>query len=231
MFERFTDRARRVVVLAQEEARLLKHGYIGTEHLLLGLVAEEDGIAAAALGRSGVELDAARAEVVELMGAGERPPSGHIPFTPSAKKALQQSLREAICLNHKHISTEHLLLGLLGYTDDAGTEVLRRLGVDFDALRADVVRLIEESPPPMVPKPRQSTPAFTRAMRRAAALAGDGDTGSHHLLLALLTDEQSIAFRILTDLGVSGDQVEALAAGADPTGTSDEVKLDPTAGD
>lgn len=230
MFERFTDRARRAVVLSQEQARLLNHNYIGTEHLLLGLSAEDQAhsLAATALNRAGAGLDAVRAQVVEFVGEGGAPPSGHIPFTPGAKRALEGSLREAIRLDHNHIGTEHLLLGLLiSPSDEPGIKVLRRLDVNLDDLRAEVLRLIAESPRPTVPKPRRMTPAVSQAIRRASALAGDGDTGSHHLLLALLADEQSIAFRILADLGVSGEQVEALAAGADPARTSDEVPGDP----
>ena len=113
MFERFTDRARRVVVLAQEEARLLNHNYIGTEHILLGLIHEGEGVAARALESLGINLDGVRHEVVEIIGQGEQAPSGHIPFTPRAKKVLELSLREALQLGHNYIGTEHILLGLI----------------------------------------------------------------------------------------------------------------------
>src|SRR5829696_3245407 len=113
MFERFTDRARRVVVLAQEEARLLDHNYIGTEHILLGLVHEGGGVAAQALTQLGVSLEAVRDQVKEIIGRGAEAPTGHIPFTPRAKKVLELSLREALELGHNYIGTEHILLGLL----------------------------------------------------------------------------------------------------------------------
>jgi len=113
MFERFTDRARRVVVLAQEEARLLNHNYIGTEHLLLGLIREGDGVAAEALESLGISLDAVRQQVEEIIGQGQQAPSGHIPFTPRAKKVLELSLREATQLGQDHIGAEHILLGLV----------------------------------------------------------------------------------------------------------------------
>ena len=111
MFERFTDRARRVVVLAQEEARLLNHSYIGTEHILLGLIHEGEGVAAKALESLGISLEAVRSQVEEIIGQGGSSPSGHIPFTPRAKKVLELSLREALQLGHNYIGTEHILLG------------------------------------------------------------------------------------------------------------------------
>jgi len=113
MFERFTDRARRVVVLAQEEARMLNHNYIGTEHILLGLIHEGEGVAAKALESLGISLDAVREQVQEIIGQGQQAPSGHIPFTPRAKKVLELSLREALQLGHNYIGTEHILLGLI----------------------------------------------------------------------------------------------------------------------
>jgi ATP-dependent Clp protease ATP-binding subunit ClpC len=113
MFERFTDRARRVVVLAQDEARLLNHNYIGTEHILLGLIHENEGVGAKALEALGVTLDAVREQVRDIIGEGNQTPSGHIPFTPRAKKVLELSLREALQLGHNYIGTEHILLGLI----------------------------------------------------------------------------------------------------------------------
>ena len=113
MFERFTDRARRVVVLAQEEARMLNHNYIGTEHILLGLIHEGEGVAAKGLESLGISLEAVRSQVEEIIGQGQQAPSGHIPFTPRAKKVLELSLREALQLGHNYIGTEHILLGLI----------------------------------------------------------------------------------------------------------------------
>nr|BFE80305.1 hypothetical protein GCM10020093_029060 [Planobispora longispora] len=128
MFERFTDRARRVVVLAQEEARRLKHDYIGTEHLLLGLIGEEDGIAARALQSFEISLEDVRRDVEEIIGQGSTTPSDHIPFTPRAKKVLELSLREALHLHHDYIGTEHILLGLVREEEGVAAQVLTRQG-------------------------------------------------------------------------------------------------------
>ena len=128
MFERFTDRARRVVVLAQEEARMLNHNYIGTEHLLLGLIHEGEGVAAKALDSMGITLTGAREQVQDIIGPGQQAPSGHIPFTPRAKKVLELSLREALQLGHNYIGTEHILLALLEFENGDG--VLSGLGID-----------------------------------------------------------------------------------------------------
>ena len=124
MFERFTDRARRVVVLAQEEARLLNHNYIGTEHILLGLIHEGEGVAAKALESLGISLEAVRSQVEEIIGQGGSSPSGHIPFTPRAKKVLELSLREALQLGHNYIGTEHILLGLIREGEGVAAQVL-----------------------------------------------------------------------------------------------------------
>ncbi len=113
MFERFTDRARRVVILAQDEARAMNHNYVGTEHILLGLIHEGEGIAAKALGQLGISLEGARTQVEEIIGKGTQAPAGHIPFTARAKRVLELSLREALQLNHPYIGTEHILLGVL----------------------------------------------------------------------------------------------------------------------
>ena len=142
MFERFTDRARRVVVLAQEEARRLDHNYIGTEHLLLGLIREADGVAAKALESLGIGLDAVRQQVEEIIGQGQQAPSGHIPFTPRAKKVLELSLREALQLGHNYIGTEHILLGLIREADGVAAQVLVRLGADLNRVRQQVIQLL-----------------------------------------------------------------------------------------
>ena len=131
MFERFTDRARRVVVLAQEEARLLNHNYIGTEHILLGLIHEGEGVAAKALESLGISLEGVRGQVEELIGQGGSSPSGHIPFTPRAKKVLELSLREALQLGHNYIGTEHILLGLIREGEGVAAQVLVKLGADL----------------------------------------------------------------------------------------------------
>jgi ATP-dependent Clp protease ATP-binding subunit ClpA len=142
MFERFTDRARRVVVLAQAEARLLQHDYIGTEHILLGLIQEGDGVAAQALDALGVELETVRSEIVATIGEGSTVPTGHIPFTPRAKKVLELSLREALQLGHDYIGTEHLLLGLLREGEGVAAQVLQKLGVTLGVARQEVVGLL-----------------------------------------------------------------------------------------
>ena len=140
MFERFTDRARRVVVLAQEEARMLNHNYIGTEHILLGLIHEGEGVAAKALESLGISLDAVRQQVEEIIGQGQQAPSGHIPFTPRAKKVLELSLREALQLGHNYIGTEHILLGLIREGDGVAVQVLVRLGADLNQVRQQVLQ-------------------------------------------------------------------------------------------
>ncbi|MGI8708415.1 MAG: ATP-dependent Clp protease ATP-binding subunit [Actinomycetota bacterium] len=142
MFERFTDRARRVVVLAQEEARLLNHNYIGTEHILLGLIHEGEGVAAKALESLGISLDKVRQQVEEIIGAGQSPPSGHIPFTPLAKKVLELSLREALQLGHNYIGTEHILLGLIREGEGVAAQVLVKLGADLGRVRQQVIQLL-----------------------------------------------------------------------------------------
>ncbi|HEY5981647.1 MAG TPA: ATP-dependent Clp protease ATP-binding subunit [Microlunatus sp.] len=142
MFERFTDRARRVVVLAQEEARMLNHNYIGTEHILLGLIHEGEGVAAKALESLGISLEAVRQKVEEIIGHGQQSPSGHIPFTPRAKKVLELSLREALQINHSYIGTEHILLGLIREGEGVAAQVLVKLGADLNRVRNQVLQLL-----------------------------------------------------------------------------------------
>src|ERR1700754_4628953 len=142
MFERVTDRARRVVVLAQEEARMLNHNYIGTEHILLGLIHEGEGVAAKALEAPGISLEAVRQQVEEIIGQGQQAPSGHIPFTPRAKKVLELSLREALQLGHNYIGTEHILLGLIREGEGVAAQVLVKLGADLNRVRQQVIQLL-----------------------------------------------------------------------------------------
>lgn len=142
MFERFTDRARRVVVLAQEEARMLNHNYIGTEHILLGLIHEGEGVAAKALESLSISLDGVREQVQEIIGQGQQAPSGHIPFTPRAKKVLELSLREALQLGHNYIGTEHILLGLIREGEGVAAQVLVKLGADLNRVRQQVIQLL-----------------------------------------------------------------------------------------
>jgi ATP-dependent Clp protease ATP-binding subunit ClpC len=142
MFERFTDRARRVVVLAQEEARMLNHNYIGTEHILLGLIHEGEGVAAKALESMNISLEAVRNQVTEIIGRGQTAPAGHIPFTPRAKKVLELSLREALQLGHNYIGTEHILLGLIREGEGVAAQVLQKLGADLNRVRQQVIQLL-----------------------------------------------------------------------------------------
>jgi ATP-dependent Clp protease ATP-binding subunit ClpA len=142
MFERFTDRARRVVVLAQEEARMLEHDYIGTEHLLLALIHEGEGVAAKALRALDVDLDTLRREVEALVGRGQQPSKGHIPFTPRAKKVLELSLRESVQLGHDYIGTEHLLLGIVREGEGPAAQVLQQRGIELNSVRQEVIRLL-----------------------------------------------------------------------------------------
>src|SRR5216110_1395861 len=142
MFERFTDRARRVVVLAQEEARMLNHNYIGTEHILLGLIHEGEGVAAKALEGLGISLEGVRQQVEEIIGQGQQAPSGHMPFTPRAKKVLELSLREALQLGHNYIGTEHILLGLIREGEGVAAQVLVKLGADLSRVRQQVIQLL-----------------------------------------------------------------------------------------
>jgi ATP-dependent Clp protease ATP-binding subunit ClpA len=143
MFERFTDRARRVVVLAQEEARMLNHNYIGTEHILLGLIHEGEGVAAKALESLGISLDAVRGQVEEIIGQGQAAPTGHFPFTPRAKKVLELSLREAKQLYSRHIGTEHILLGLIREGEGVAAQVLQKLGADLNQISQQVMLVLK----------------------------------------------------------------------------------------
>ena len=146
MFERFTDRARRVVVLAQEEARHLNHNYIGTEHLLAGLLAEGEGLASKVLEPTGLTRDGVRTQIEERIGLGQREQHGHIPFTPRAKQVIELSLREALQLGHNYIGTEHLLLGLIRVSEGLGFDILRQSGVELDAIRLRVIELAADRP-------------------------------------------------------------------------------------
>jgi ATP-dependent Clp protease ATP-binding subunit ClpA len=143
MFERFTERARRVVALAQEEARMLSHTYIGTEHILLGLLREGHGVAARALESPGISVEAVRQQIVELIGRGQQVPSGHIPFTPRAKMVLALSLREALQFGHEDIGAEHILLGLIRDGDGVAVQVLANLGADLNRTRQQVIQLLQ----------------------------------------------------------------------------------------
>jgi ATP-dependent Clp protease ATP-binding subunit ClpA len=258
MFERFTNRARHVVVLAQEEARLLNHNYIGTEHILLGLLGEPESVAGKVLRGFGLTRDRAREEVTTKVGRGKKAPSGHIPFTPRAKKTLELSLREAIAMGHNYIGTEHILLGLIREGDGVAAQILREHG-DLPAIRAAAVEAAtaadeagtgggEESEETNavlrwlhqrlgrrtavgVPFRRdvlnvepatRGTPAAEAALEQAARIAGPLPVGSHHLLLAALSDPRSAASAALASLGVDLDELRVKLRTAQIAGTSDE---------
>ena len=176
MFERFTDRARRVVVLAQEEARLLNHNYIGTEHILLGLIHEGEGVAAKALESLGISLEAVRNQVQEIIGQGGSSPSGHIPFTPRAKKVLELSLREALQLGHNYIGTEHILLGLIREGEGVAAQVLVKLGADLSRVRQQVIKSLSGYGGPA--GEHASGPSRERAGAVTGGSGGDSASGS-----------------------------------------------------
>ena len=242
MFERFTNRARHAVVLAQEEARRLQHNYIGTEHVLLGLLGEPDGLAYRALAGVGMSLEAARNEVTAIVGTGTASLSGHIPFTPRAKKTLELALREALQLHHNYIGTEHILLGLIREGEGVAAQVLKQ-HADLTAIRAAVLDLLPTAAaeaararrwlrrPTAAPGEAgaqaeqtvmSTTPAADTTLSEAARLAGSRPVGSHHLLLAALADPDTAAARALVALGVDLDQAKQTLRSADITGTSDE---------
>ncbi len=171
MFERFTDRARRVVVLAQEEARGLNHNYIGTEHILLGLIHEGEGVAAKALEDLGIGLDSVREQVVDIIGQGQQAPSGHIPFTPRAKKVLELSLREALQLGHNYIGTEHILLGLIREGEGVAAQVLQKLGADLPKVRQTVIQLLSGGA-------SEERPAASSGSGSGSSSSGRGESSS-----------------------------------------------------
>jgi len=236
MFERFTDRARRAVVSAQEEARRLQHNYIGTEHVLLGLLAVQGGVAFKVLDRFGMSQEGVREEVVALIGRGSTPLSGHIPFTPRAKKTLELSLREALDLNHNYIGTEHILLGLIREGEGVAAQIIKGHGADLDSVRRAVVAMLHAyssqrpgqrglgglSGAAGEAEDRPATPAAQASVSGAVRLAGTRPVGSHHLLAAALDDPDSAAARTLVSLGVDLDQAREALRTVDVTGTSDE---------
>src|SRR6266568_3714117 len=234
MFERFTNHARHVVVLAQEEARRLNHNYIGTEHVLLGLLGEPGGVAFRALESFGMSLEGTREEVKAMAGTGNSTVSGHIPFTPRAKKTLELALREALQLHHDYIGTEHILLGVMRDGDGAGAQVLKQHSADLMPIRMAVLDLLStvpteatrgrrwlrrrsaadpgEAPEPGEPAELRTTPAADTSLSEAARLAGSQPVGSHHLLLAALGDPDTAAARALAALGLTGQPRQARPA-------------------
>jgi ATP-dependent Clp protease ATP-binding subunit ClpA len=242
MFERFTNRARQAVVVAQDEARRLRHNYIGTEHILLGLLGDPDGLACRILAATGMSPESTREEVAAIVGTGTKAPSGHIPFTPRAKKTLELALREALQLRHNYIGTEHILLGLIREGEGVAAEVLKQ-HAPLTAIRRQVLELVPAGsaestrgrrwlrrraaagpgePGTPAEQSLNATPAADNTLSEAARLAGSQPVGSHHLLLAALTDPDTAAARALAALGVDLHQAKEALRGTDITGTSDE---------
>jgi len=192
MFERFTDRARRVVVLAQEEARGLNHNYIGTEHILLGLIHEGEGVAAQVLEALSISLEAVRSQVREIIGEGQTPPAGHIPFTPRAKKTLELSLREALQLKHNYIGTEHILLRLIREGEGVAAQVLEKLGADLLRTRQAVLEVLSgrsSAPTIETTEVAERLARVEEVERRAAEVAAEFESDQvepeHHWIAAL----------------------------------------------
>jgi ATP-dependent Clp protease ATP-binding subunit ClpA len=204
MLERFTEQARRVVVLAEEEARMLGHNWIGTEHILLGLIREGDGVADEVLESLGISLEAVRVQVVEIIGPVQQVPSEVIPFTPRSKKVLELSLRESLHLGHDYIGTEHILLGLIREGDGVAAQVLVKLGADLNRVRHQVIQLIAgQQPQPVRLPPREGVPA-PEARARLAAI--EGRLAAIEVLLAAV--EQRVGIRPdTTDLDEQIDRV------------------------
>jgi ATP-dependent Clp protease ATP-binding subunit ClpC len=218
MFERFTGESRQVVVLAQELARDLTHHHIGTEHLLLALLAQESSPVRRGLVGLGVVPEEVRAAVLEAVPRKKTPPPGHIPFTPRAKKVLELSLREALNRKDEHIGPEHLLLGLLAEGEGVAAQILVREG-----RTADRIRQAAAPPSRTAPVPRR-TPAAEEVLTRAEQLAAGAPLGSHHLLEALALTDTSAAGRVLAGLGITG---EALSAGIDAVDITDTADTTP----
>jgi ATP-dependent Clp protease ATP-binding subunit ClpA len=206
MFERFSGQARHVVVSAQEEARELDHNYIGTEHLLLGLLTS-DSLASVSLNTLGYTRDDVQAKVVATVGRGKASPGGHIPFTPRAKKVLELSLREALQLKHNYIGTEHILLGILREGEGMAAQILADKH-PLDRIRSEVLTQIE-SPTAHQAHGAGRTPAAHDVLALAAELAGEGPVGSHHILEAILQQPDSAASKVLSEAGIDLDKLAA----------------------
>ena len=219
MFERFSDNARQAVVLAQVECRRLNHRSIGTEHLLLGLLGMPDSSAGRALGRLGLSQESARAEVEQLVGRGERPPTGHVPFTPRAKKVLELSLREALKLKHNYIGSAHILLAIVREGEGVAAQTLRlRLG-GLDKMREAALTEIRGGS--QRPAATARTPAAEEVLRLAEQLAAGAPVGSHHLLEALARSHRSMAAQVLAGLGIDPENIAARLDTIDLESTSD----------
>ena len=223
MFERFTDRARRVLVLAQDEAKALEHNFLGTEHVLLGLIKEGEGVGAKALQELGTDYAALRAKVTAVITPGAPgTASAAPPFTPRAKKVLELALAEALELGHNYIGTEHVLLGLIREGEGVAAQVLVAENLALSKVRTKVIELLagyQQQHNPMGLR----TPAATKLQDRAKATAGVNPIGSQHYLLALLEDPNCLAARVLSSLGVTLDAAAARIRDIGVAGTTDEV--------
>ncbi|MFB7333044.1 Clp protease N-terminal domain-containing protein [Streptomyces adustus] len=220
-FERFTVKARKVVVTAQEEARRLKHSHIDTEHILLGLLDVPDGLAAKVLHQLGYDKETAQADIAALVKPGTHELSGHIPFALGAKKTLDLALREAQQLHHTSIGTEHVLLALVREGEGVGAKVLAERIDPIGRIRAAVLAELGGSQEVAAGPWPAGTPATEDAVATASALAGGAAVGSHHLLEAMLRTENSMAARVLRELGVDPDAVAAKIDELDPETTTD----------
>jgi ATP-dependent Clp protease ATP-binding subunit ClpA len=228
MFERFTDRARRVLVLAQDEARALEHDFLGTEHLLLGLIKEGEGVGCKALLELGTSYGALRDRVTEIITPGvPGTASGAPPFTPRSKKVLELAMKEALELNHNYIGTEHLLLGLIREGAGVGAQVLVASGLDLSTVRKKVIELLQGYAAKNPSAPTRTTPAGGMLQTRAKALAGTEGVGSHHYLLAILEDDGSLGARVLSSLGVTPEAVATRIKEIGVGGTTDEAPPEP----
>ena len=222
MFERFTTRARQAIVAAQEEARRLGHAYIGTEHVLLGVLVDRESLGCRALNQLGVTLESARTGVVGLIGTSDEAPSGHIPFTPRAKKVLELSLREAVGLGHNYIGTEHVVLGLVREGEGVAAQVLQAQGVSGEQLRAAILAELRTATADRAPAGTPSTtPGADGVLAAARQLAGGAPMGTHHLLEAMALVEGSVAGNVLAALGLDADALGAKIDEAGIEGTSD----------
>lgn len=230
MFERFTDRSRRTLVVAQEEARQRGHNFIGTEHVLLGVLADKAGLAHRSLVVLAVDIDAVLGELETRMAASAKSDAvGSPPFTPKAKQSLEKALGESVRLGHGYIGTEHLLLGLLGVPDGWAAEVLVAKGVQLDEVRRVVVDLLVASPPPPASAPGSGkgetrlTPAAETALNGARRRAGDRPVGSHDLMAALLYSDRSAAAVALLAAGFDLDALRSALERAVTLNTSDQT--------
>ncbi len=232
MFEKFTDRARQVVVLAQEEARSLKHNYIGTEHILLGLLREEEGLAARVLESLDITVVRVRAQVVRIVGSGEEVTSGQIPFTPRAKKVLELALREALSLGHNYIGTEHILLGLVRENEGVAARILLDFDADSEKIRNEVIRMLSGpgtrraewrgSGPGRAVRGRDDA-AVLAAVERDIRLQLGRDPDNGDLLVILASLPRGIVARTLAESGVDAERLDAALAAAREQGP-DEVE-------